>query len=119
MKARTALVAMLLSATLSPAWAEGQNTLAGMHGMDHGHGSGTTAGSASSQGVIRKIDAVAGKITLRHGELAGLGMPAMTMTFGVKDKALLRGFKAGDKVSFRVDRSTDGNMTVGAISHVK
>jgi Cu/Ag efflux protein CusF len=110
---------ILLTGTLSTAWAEDHGAMPGMEHMNHSHGAHGMAHSGSGEGVIRKIDAAAGKVTLRHGELAGLDMPAMTMTFGVKDKAILKGFKAGDKVRFKVDRSDDGNMTVSSMSRLK
>ena len=50
---------------------------------------------------VRRIDAAAGKITLRHGEIKNLDMPPMTMVFQVKEAAMLEGLKAGDKVRFR------------------
>ena len=53
-----------------------------------------------SQGEVRKIDAARQKITLRHGPIANLGMPPMTMVFKVQDAAQLEGLKVGDKVSF-------------------
>ena len=56
--------------------------------------------AATSQGEVRKIDAANQKITLRHGPLANIGMPPMTMVFQVQDAAQLEGLKVGDKVSF-------------------
>ncbi len=50
---------------------------------------------------IRRIDLEAGKITLKHAPIKELDMPAMTMVFTAKDKAMLEQFKAGDKVKFR------------------
>ncbi|AST29919.1 copper-binding protein [Ralstonia pseudosolanacearum] len=60
---------------------------------------------------IRKIDPDTGKVTLKHGAIDNLGMGAMTMTFAVKDKASLKGFKEGDKVSAVFDR-VNGQPTV-------
>ena len=63
-----------------------------------------SAGAAAGQtgraeGEIRKVDREAGKITLRHGPVAGdLEMPAMSMVFQVKDAALLDRLKPGDRV---------------------
>lgn len=53
------------------------------------------------EGEVRKVDREAGKITLRHGEIRNLDMPAMSMVFQVKDAAVLDRFKAGDKVRFK------------------
>jgi Cu(I)/Ag(I) efflux system periplasmic protein CusF len=57
-----------------------------------------------SEGEVRKVDKDANKITLRHGPLANLDMPAMTMVFQVKDPAMLDKVKAGDKVKFRAEK---------------
>ena len=54
-----------------------------------------------TNGEIRKIDAQAGKVTLKHEEIRNLGMPPMAMVFEMKDPSLLARFKAGDKVRFR------------------
>lgn len=55
---------------------------------------------AMSQAEVRKIDTANQKITLRHGPLANLGMPPMTMVFSVQDAAELEGLNVGDKVQF-------------------
>lgn len=57
-----------------------------------------------SDGEIRKVDKPAKKITIKHGPLANLDMPAMTMVFQVKDPALLDQVKAGDKVKFQAEK---------------
>lgn len=59
---------------------------------------------AMSEGEVRKVDKDAQKITIKHGPLANLDMPAMTMVFQVKDPALLDKVKAGDKVKFRAEK---------------
>ena len=71
-----------------------------------------------SEGEIRKIDPAAKKITIKHGELKNLDMPAMTMVFQVKDPAMLDQVKAGDKVKFRADK-INGAFTVVEIEAVK
>ncbi len=53
---------------------------------------------------VRKVDREAGKITLQHGEIKNLDMPPMTMVFQVRDPALLKPLKAGDKVRFTADK---------------
>ncbi len=69
-------------------------------------------------GEVRKIDKDAGKITLRHGEIKKLDMPAMTMVFRVKDAAMLDKVKAGDKVKFRAEGAA-GAFTVTEIEAAK
>lgn len=42
------------------------------------------------------------KITLRHGDIPNLDMPAMTMVFQVADVQWLSRFKVGDRLRFSV-----------------
>jgi Cu(I)/Ag(I) efflux system protein CusF len=60
--------------------------------------------AALSDGEIRKIDQEAKKLTIRHGPLENLGMPAMTMVFQVKDSAMLDTVRTGDRVKFVADK---------------
>ena len=63
---------------------------------------------------VRKVDLDRNNITLKHGDIPNVDMPAMTMVFRVKDPALLQKVKAGDKVKFTVDK-VDGTLTVLSI----
>ena len=76
------------------------------------------AGTVLSDGEIRKVDKDAKKITIKHGPLQNLDMPAMTMVFQVKDSALLDSVKAGDKVKFRAE-SVGGAFIVTKIEAQK
>jgi len=67
-----------------------------------------------SEAVVRKVDPSAGKITLRHGPIANLDMPPMTMVFQVSEPALLGNVKAGDTVRFSAEK-IGGAYTVTAI----
>ena len=61
------------------------------------------------QGEVRKIDEAAGKITLKHGPIRNLGMDqGMTMAFRVKDPAMLKEVKVGDKVEFEAEQGASG-----------
>lgn len=74
----------------------------------HGTGAKPTAkADALSEGEIRRVDKEAKKLTIKHGPLQNLDMPAMTMVFQVKDPALLDKVKAGDKVKFRAEKVGD------------
>ncbi len=64
----------------------------------------TAATAAFATGEVRRIDKAAGKITLRHGEIANLQMPPMTMVFVASDPAFLDRAQVGDKVRFRADQ---------------
>lgn len=94
-----AVLAALLAAYASVASAQSTDS----HASHHAAASATPAAELS-QGEVRKIDQAAAKLTLKHGELKNLGMPGMTMTFGVAQAALLDGLKPGDAVRFRAEK---------------
>jgi Cu(I)/Ag(I) efflux system protein CusF len=71
-----------------------------------------------AEGEVRKVDNEQGKLTLRHGPIANLDMPGMTMVFKVADVRMLDAVKQGDKVRFTADK-VDGTITVTAIEAVK
>jgi Cu/Ag efflux protein CusF len=73
-----------------------------------------TAQSAMVDGQVTRIDIAQRKITLRHGPIKNLDMDSMTMVFRVKDPAMLKGIKIGDKVKFEADR-VNGLITVTKI----
>jgi Cu/Ag efflux protein CusF len=72
-----------------------------------------------TDGEVRKVDPKNGKITLKHGDIKNLDMPPMTMVFTAKDKAILQGIKAGDKVQFTADKDAAGEILVTAIQAKK
>jgi Cu(I)/Ag(I) efflux system periplasmic protein CusF len=87
------LLALMLSLSL-PAFAQ----------HDHHAGHMTAKKDAPlSDGTVKKIDAKAGEIVIQHGQLDSIGMPPMTMAFGVADKAWLGKLKAGDKIRFAAE----------------
>lgn len=64
---------------------------------------------AAISGEVKKIDEGAGKITLKHGPAKSLGMDEpMTMVYRVKDPALLKQVKVGDKVTFEAEEAASG-----------
>jgi Cu/Ag efflux protein CusF len=54
----------------------------------------------SFRGEVRAIDKASGKITLRHGSIVALGVPASTTDYAVKDSSMLEHVKVGDEVRF-------------------
>ena len=74
--------------------------------------------SETVDGEVRKVDKDARKITLRHGEIKQLEMPAMTMVFQVKDPAMLDKVKTGDKVKFKAENN-GGALTLTEIEAAK
>lgn len=64
---------------------------------------------------VRKIDKAQGRLTLAHGEIKNLDMPAMTMVFRVADPAMLDKVAVGDKVRFQAEK-VNGQFTVTQIA---
>jgi Cu(I)/Ag(I) efflux system protein CusF len=59
-------------------------------------------------GRVVKVDTDAGKITIEHKPIWRFYMEAMTMTFKVSDSAMLAGLTPGDRIRFKVERTSDG-----------
>jgi len=71
----------------------------------------TTATEKLAEGTVKRIDAANQRVMLAHGPIPSIGMGPMTMMFRVKDAALLKSVKEGDKVRFQVEK-IDGSHTV-------
>jgi Cu(I)/Ag(I) efflux system protein CusF len=81
---------------------------------DHGnHAATAVAGQETtmSDGEVKKVDKDTGRLTIKHGPLENLGMPGMTMVFGVKDASTLDALKTGDKIKF-VAEKLEGRFVV-------
>ena len=81
---------------------------------------GAFAQDAMVKGEVKKIDAGAGKITLKHGPIKSLDMDedGMTMVFRVQDPSMLKQVKVGDKVQFEAERATAG-ITITKLQKAK
>ena len=91
------------------------NAAAGMK-MDMGTNansatSSTAADTALTDGVVKKVDRQTGMVTIEHGELKNVGMPAMTMAYKAKDAAMVKQAKEGEKVKFRLE-NLNGTYTI-------
>lgn len=74
---------------------------------------------ALTDGVVRKVDTAANKITIKHGPMKKFDMEdGMTMVYAVKDPALLKSVKAGDKVKFDAEHE-NGQYIVTKIEKAK
>lgn len=87
---------------------------AGEHGAHKPAAGSAAAGADMTAGEVRKLDKESGKLTLKHAEIKNLDMPAMTMVFVVKDKAVLDKLQPGDKVKFKAIND-GGKFTVTEI----
>jgi len=72
------------------------------------------AQEASASGEVRRVDAAGGKVTLIHGAIPDLQLPAMTLVYQASS-ALLQGLQPGDKVNFVARRENNGYV-ITAIS---
>jgi Cu(I)/Ag(I) efflux system periplasmic protein CusF len=77
----------------------------GMQGMQGAHGGmagekAAQAGQHEGVGVVKRVDAAGGKVTLEHDPIKSLGWPKMTMAFAVRDRKALESLKAGQQVNF-------------------
>lgn len=70
--------------------------------------------TAQGDGVVKGINLQSGTVTLKHGPIAALKWPAMTMTFKVESPALLNGVTVGEKVNF-VLKNDNGKPVVSEI----
>jgi Cu/Ag efflux protein CusF len=79
----------------------------------HGH----AAGAAPAQGIVVAIDRPGRLVTISHGPLYNLGMPAMTMGFRVDDAAVLGTLDVGDRVRFEAG-ARDGAFIASKLERV-
>lgn len=110
MNRQIAIASLLLALSpLTPAL--GQTA---MH--DHAGSHPQAASAELVPAEVRAIDLKAGRITLRHGELANLGMAAMTMSFALAPGLKLpEGLKVGDKVRIRAE-NPGGTLTLTTLT---
>ena len=116
----SSLIAAAALALAGTAFAQtSAQTSAADHAAHHPAGASAPASTTSmAGGEVRKIDKEQGKVTLKHGPIASLDMPGMTMVFKVADPKMLDTLKQGDKVKFAADK-VDGAFTVTAIELAK
>jgi len=77
---------------------------------------GAGRGIHRAQGIVSAVDAGGGTVEIAHGAIPSLQWPAMTMTFKVRDKALLRDIKPGQAVAFELAPGAAGEFVVERIA---
>lgn len=70
--------------------------------------------TASATGEVRRVDAAAGKVALKHDAIAALELPAMTLVYQATP-VLLIDIEPGDRVRFTAARR-NGTYIVTEIS---
>ena len=83
-------------------------------GMKGDKGMDTAKGTHKAVGVVKKVDPKAATVTLDHEPVKSMSWPAMTMTFQVKDKAMLDKFSEGKKVEFEFEQRGKDYVITGA-----
>ena len=98
----------------------GQPALAQTSAKDHAahHPDAQSNPAELWDGEVRKVDKGTKKITIKHGPLKSLDMPAMTMVFVAKDPKMLDKVKAGDKIRFEAGKAGE-QFTVNRIEPAK
>ncbi|PUA96295.1 Cu/Ag efflux protein CusF [Acidovorax sp. 107] len=97
------LAAALLALGAAPALAQAPAAAASDSHSGH-HAAPAVPSAELSEGEITRWDPRTLRVSLRHGEIKNLDMPAMSMVFRVSDASVLGDLKAGDKVRFRAER---------------
>jgi len=64
------------------------------------------------EGTVTAVDPAQASVTLAHGPIASLQWPAMSMDFKVKDAALLRALKPGQKIVFDLAGEAGGEYQI-------
>lgn len=81
-----------------------QHSVSSSSNQPAGSVEGAKANIEMTEGEVNTVDKQAGKIVIRHGPIANLAMPGMTMAFRVKEAAILDQVKPGDKIRFEVGK---------------
>ena len=109
MQTKMKFIPVVVAAVL---FAISQGAVAGSPTVEQKPSSTTSERAVSlTDGEIKRVDKDAGRVTIKHGPLENLGMPGMTMVFGVTDVSVLQSLKAGDKVKFAAGK-VDGRIVV-------
>ena len=77
--------------------------------------SGTQAApprQATGRGIVTSVDGANRLVSIQHGAIPGLGWPAMTMTFQLRQPGMLRGLRKGLRVEFAVSARREGNRYI-------
>lgn len=89
--------------------------LAAMLAVTSFYSASAMAQEANASGEVRRVDAAAGKVTIKHGAISDLDLPAMTLVYRI-DPVLLKNIKPGDKVKFTARRE-EGRYVITQISN--
>lgn len=71
------------------------------------------------KGVVKKVDAAAGVVSIAHEAIPAIKWPAMTMDIKVKDARLLSGIKPGQTVNFGLVKDPAAGYVISRIEAAK
>jgi Cu(I)/Ag(I) efflux system protein CusF len=110
---KVAITTFVLAAALGASTAFAQQKMDEMKSMDMSKTPAASAPAAMSHqatGIVKKVDAKAGLVTLAHEPVKTMNWPAMTMGFQVKDKMLFDDLAVGKKVDFEFVQGSKGSV---------
>jgi Cu(I)/Ag(I) efflux system protein CusF len=106
---KVALTTFLCAATVAASATFAQQKMDDMKSMETPKSSASSAQMThTATGVVKKVDAKAGLVSLAHEPVKSMNWPAMTMGFQVKDKMLLDKLTVGKKVDFEFIQESKG-----------
>ena len=103
--------ALALALAIAACGGGGQDTQAGQGAAATETNASSTVYSAAGQVTAVTDD----RVTISHGPVAGLGWPAMTMTFRADEPGMLHDIRVGDRVAFQF-RHTGSDYPLTALS---
>lgn len=106
-------VAFAVAAAVLSGPAQAQQKTDDMKGMNMDKPMGSSAKTHKAVGVVQAVDVKARTVTVAHGPVPSLNWDAMTMTFDVKDKGLLKKFAQGKKVEFEFVEQGENYVVTG------
>jgi len=101
----SALISLAFAAPLAAHAADDHSGHSGHHAQ-----APAAANAPLIEGLVKKVDKAAGKVTISHGPLPN-GMPAMTMVFRLKDATWIDKMKEGSQIRFLAE-DINGAMTL-------
>jgi Cu(I)/Ag(I) efflux system protein CusF len=98
-------VAKRVLAAAGLVFAAGLMPMAAVYAVDNTNAQAPAArdATATASGEVRRVDKTAGKVALKHDEIAALELPAMTLVY-LAEPALLIDIEPGDRVRFTAAR---------------
>lgn len=95
-------IAIVLCALVATSAVFAESKMDSMEGMDMSAKPAAASAQKThdAKGSVKKINAKTGYVMISHGPVNSLSWPPMTMSFKVKDKAMLDKLSVGKKIDF-------------------